>query len=76
MDADRDKLMRLVIPETLYQDILHHYHVGSKGSIELINGSEIISTGEACIRAFKDMWANCETGKNKPQIQGESPGNL
>ncbi|OWY96774.1 reverse transcriptase, partial [Phytophthora megakarya] len=24
--ADRDKLMRLVIPETLQQDILHHYH--------------------------------------------------
>ncbi|POM64548.1 Reverse transcriptase, partial [Phytophthora palmivora] len=30
-DADRDKLMRLVIPETLYQDILHHYHVSLEG---------------------------------------------
>ncbi|OWZ20302.1 reverse transcriptase [Phytophthora megakarya] len=24
--ADRDKLMRLVVPEPLQQDILHHYH--------------------------------------------------
>ncbi|OWY91899.1 reverse transcriptase, partial [Phytophthora megakarya] len=24
--ADRDKMMRLMIPETLQQDILHHYH--------------------------------------------------
>ncbi|OWZ08171.1 reverse transcriptase [Phytophthora megakarya] len=28
--ADRDKMMRLMIPETLQQDILHHYHT-SKG---------------------------------------------
>ncbi|POM63971.1 Reverse transcriptase [Phytophthora palmivora] len=64
-DADRDKRVRLVIPETLYQDILHHYH--------------ITSIGEVCIRAFKDTWAecmDCETGKSKSRIQGESPGNL
>ncbi|OWZ02881.1 reverse transcriptase [Phytophthora megakarya] len=29
--ADRDKLMRLVIPETLQQDILHHYHTSLQG---------------------------------------------
>ncbi|POM71103.1 Reverse transcriptase [Phytophthora palmivora] len=57
-DADRDKLMRLVIPKTLYQDILHHYHVAIKGSAELISGSEIISIGEVCIRASKDTWVN------------------
>ncbi|POM73482.1 Reverse transcriptase [Phytophthora palmivora] len=45
-DADRDKLMRLVIPETLYQDVLHHYHVDTKGSVEPISGSEIIFIGE------------------------------
>ncbi|OWY96569.1 reverse transcriptase [Phytophthora megakarya] len=29
--ADRDKLMRLVTPETLQQDILHHYHTSLQG---------------------------------------------
>ncbi|OWY95565.1 reverse transcriptase [Phytophthora megakarya] len=29
--ADRDKLMRLLIPETLQQDILHHYHTSLQG---------------------------------------------
>ncbi|OWZ13096.1 reverse transcriptase [Phytophthora megakarya] len=29
--ADRDKLMRLVIPGTLQQDILHHYHTSLQG---------------------------------------------
>ncbi|POM66539.1 Reverse transcriptase [Phytophthora palmivora] len=30
-DADQDTLMRSVIPETLYQDILHHNHVSLAG---------------------------------------------
>ncbi|OWY96308.1 reverse transcriptase [Phytophthora megakarya] len=29
--ANRDKLMRLVIPETLQQDVLHHYHTSLQG---------------------------------------------
>ncbi|OWZ11693.1 reverse transcriptase [Phytophthora megakarya] len=32
--ADRDKLMRLVGPETLQQDILHHYHTSLQGGHE------------------------------------------
>ena len=28
---DRDGLMRLVIPETLQQDFLHHYHASLEG---------------------------------------------
>ncbi|POM58035.1 LOW QUALITY PROTEIN: Reverse transcriptase [Phytophthora palmivora] len=77
-DADQDKLMRLVIPETLYQDILHHYHkVDTKGSVEPINGSEITSIEEVCKRASKDTWANMWIVRlSEPRIQGESPGNL
>ncbi|GMF21907.1 unnamed protein product [Phytophthora lilii] len=30
-DADRDGVMRLVAPETLHQDILHHYHSSIEG---------------------------------------------
>ncbi|OWZ19428.1 reverse transcriptase [Phytophthora megakarya] len=29
--ADRDKMMRLVVSETLQQDILHHYHASLQG---------------------------------------------
>ncbi|KAG2949506.1 hypothetical protein PC110_g6012 [Phytophthora cactorum] len=30
-DKDRDGLMRLVMPEALHQDILHHYHASLEG---------------------------------------------
>ncbi|KAE9082173.1 hypothetical protein PF006_g26971 [Phytophthora fragariae] len=30
-DKERDGLLRLVIPETLHQDLLHHYHVSLEG---------------------------------------------
>ncbi|GMF48882.1 unnamed protein product [Phytophthora fragariaefolia] len=30
-DGDRDRLMKLVVPETLQQDVLHHYHVSLEG---------------------------------------------
>ena len=28
---DRDDLMRLVVPETMQQDLLHHYHASLEG---------------------------------------------
>ncbi|OWY92516.1 reverse transcriptase [Phytophthora megakarya] len=56
--ADRDKLMRLVIPETLQQDILHHYHTSLQGGHQGVGGTYD------------------RIRKRRPQIQGESPGNL
>ncbi|GMF42402.1 unnamed protein product [Phytophthora fragariaefolia] len=31
INSDRDRLMKLVVPETLQQDVLHHYHVSLEG---------------------------------------------
>ncbi|OWZ05746.1 reverse transcriptase [Phytophthora megakarya] len=63
--ADRDKLMRLVIPETLQQDILHHYHTSLQG------GHQGVGRTYDRIRDHFH-WR----GKGRPRIQGESPGNL
>ncbi|OWY94445.1 LOW QUALITY PROTEIN: reverse transcriptase, partial [Phytophthora megakarya] len=72
--ADRDKLMRLVIPETLQQDILHHYHtslqVFIKGSVAPMIGSVITSTGDVCIRVYSDMWGNVSTVKQAREDLG------
>ncbi|GMF38649.1 unnamed protein product [Phytophthora fragariaefolia] len=56
IDSDRDRLMKLVVPETLQQDVLHHYHVSLEGGHQGIG--------------------HCETGKGRPTVQGESPGNI
>uniref|UniRef100_H3H490 Uncharacterized protein n=1 Tax=Phytophthora ramorum TaxID=164328 RepID=H3H490_PHYRM len=45
-EEDREEIAKLVVPETLQQDFLHHYY------------------------------ANCETGKGRPFVRGESPGNV
>ncbi|OWZ06248.1 reverse transcriptase [Phytophthora megakarya] len=72
--ADRDKLMRLVIPETLQQDILHTiiraYRVVIKGSVASTIGSVITSTGEVCIRVYSDTWGNVSTVKQAREDLG------
>ncbi|KAE8885044.1 hypothetical protein PF005_g10318 [Phytophthora fragariae] len=51
-DKERDGLLRLVIPETLHQDLLHHYHVslegGHQGSAVPTKESRIVFTGGGC----------------------------
>ncbi|POM76616.1 Reverse transcriptase [Phytophthora palmivora] len=81
--ADRDKLMWLVIPETLYQDILHHYHVSLEGGLQVIGRTyQRIRDHFRCRGLYKSVQryvgkcVDCETGKSKSRIQGESPGNL
>ncbi|OWZ04773.1 LOW QUALITY PROTEIN: reverse transcriptase [Phytophthora megakarya] len=59
--ADRDKLMRLVMPETLQQDILHHYHTSLVAIKELAGpmiGSAVTFTREGCKKAYSDIWEN------------------
>ncbi|POM69477.1 Reverse transcriptase [Phytophthora palmivora] len=83
MDADRDKLMRLVIPETLYQDILHYYHVSLEGGHQGISRTYQRIRDHfhwrglyKSVQRYVGECVDCETGKSKPRIQGESPGNL
>ncbi|OWZ18153.1 reverse transcriptase [Phytophthora megakarya] len=50
-----------------------------KGWVGPMIGSAITSIGEGCVRACSHMWGewvDCETGKGRPRIQAESPGNL
>ncbi|KAE9179236.1 hypothetical protein PF005_g23759 [Phytophthora fragariae] len=54
----RDEMMKLVIPETLREDVLHHYHASLEGGHQGIGRT------------------HQRTGKGRPTIQGESPGNI
>ncbi|GMG17774.1 unnamed protein product [Phytophthora fragariaefolia] len=80
---DRDHVTRLVIPETLQEDVLHHYHTSLEG------GHQGIGRTYQRIRAhfhwrglnrsvqqYVGQCVDCETGEGRPTMEGESPGNL
>ncbi|OWY92011.1 hypothetical protein PHMEG_00039152 [Phytophthora megakarya] len=57
--ADRDKLMRLVVPETLQQDILHHYHPSLQGGHQGIGRTyDRIRDHFHWRGLFKSVWEN------------------
>ncbi|GMF30453.1 unnamed protein product [Phytophthora fragariaefolia] len=63
--GDREMIARLVGPETLHRDFLHHYHTSLEGGIREsgapIDVLEHISTGEASIPVFSATWQNAST---------------
>ncbi|GMF19284.1 unnamed protein product [Phytophthora fragariaefolia] len=80
---DCDLVTRLVIPETLQEGVLHHYHTSLEG------GHQDIGRTYQRIRAhfhwrglyrsvqqYVGQCVDCETGKGRPTMEGESPGNL
>ncbi|POM58038.1 Reverse transcriptase [Phytophthora palmivora] len=80
---DRKRIMRLVVPENLQQDFLHHYH-----SI-LVGGHQGIGRTYLRIRShfhwrvlyrggqrYVGGCTDCENGKGRPFAQGESPGHI
>ncbi|POM71071.1 Reverse transcriptase [Phytophthora palmivora] len=83
-DEDRDLVAKLVVHETLQNDLMHYYH----SSLE--DGHQGIGRTYHKIRAHFFHWRglyqsvqryvgqciDCETGKGRPTIHGESPGNL
>ncbi|OWY94094.1 reverse transcriptase [Phytophthora megakarya] len=81
--ADRDKLMRLVIPEALQQDILHHCHTSLQGghqgvdhTYDRIRDHFHLRGLYKSVQRYVGECVDCETGKGRPRIRGESPGNL
>ncbi|OWY97631.1 reverse transcriptase, partial [Phytophthora megakarya] len=81
--ADRDKLMRLVFPETLHQDVLHYYHTSLQGghqgigrTFDRIRCHFHLRGLYRSVQRYVGEYVDCETGKGRPRIQGESPGNL
>ncbi|OWZ08395.1 reverse transcriptase [Phytophthora megakarya] len=81
--GDRDKLMRPVVPETLQQDILLHYHTSLQGGHQGIGRTYDRIRDHfhwrglyKSVQRYVGKCVDCETGKERPPIQGESPGNL
>ncbi|OWZ07668.1 reverse transcriptase [Phytophthora megakarya] len=81
--ADRDTLMRLVVPETLQQDILRHYHTSLQGGHQGIGRTYDRIRDHfhwrglyRRVQRYVGECVDCETGKGRPRNKGESSGNL
>ncbi|KAG3183277.1 hypothetical protein PC128_g14252 [Phytophthora cactorum] len=82
-DEDRDGLMRLVIPEALHQDILHHYHASLEGGHQSIDRTYQRIRDRfhwrglyKSVQRYVGECVDCDAGKGRPTISGESPGNI
>ena len=76
-------MMRLVVPETLQQDFLHHYHVSLEGGHQGIGRTYYRIRSRfhwrglyKSVQQYVGACTDCETGKGHPTNQGMSPGNL
>ncbi|KAJ8579110.1 hypothetical protein ON010_g84 [Phytophthora cinnamomi] len=75
-ESDCDGLMRLVVPETLQQDILHHYHAslegGHQGTGRTYQQIRDLFHWRGLYHSVQHYIGECvdyETGKGKPRIQ-------
>ncbi|OWY93292.1 reverse transcriptase, partial [Phytophthora megakarya] len=67
----------------LQQDILHHYHTSLQGGHQGVGRTYDRTRDQfhwrglyKSVQRYVGECIDCETGKGKPRIQGESPGNL
>jgi ribonuclease HI/transposase InsO family protein len=82
-NEDRDTLARLVVPETLQQDFMHHYHASLEGGHQGIGRTYQRLRSHfhwrglyRSVQRYVGECTDCETGKGRPMGQGESPGNV
>ncbi|OWZ03312.1 LOW QUALITY PROTEIN: reverse transcriptase [Phytophthora megakarya] len=82
-DEDRDDVVRLVVPESLQQEFLHHYHTSLEGGHQGVGRTyRRIRTRfhwrnlYRSVQRYVGECTDCETGKGKPTDQGRSPGNV
>ncbi|KAG3113819.1 hypothetical protein PI124_g7162 [Phytophthora idaei] len=82
-DEDRDRLVRLVMPEALHQDIQHHYYASLEGGHQGIGRTYQRIRDRfhwrglyKSVQRYVGECVDCETGKGRPTISGESPGNI
>uniref|UniRef100_A0AAV1UK23 Integrase catalytic domain-containing protein n=1 Tax=Peronospora matthiolae TaxID=2874970 RepID=A0AAV1UK23_9STRA len=80
---DRTELARLVVPEQLQQDFLHHYHTSLEGGHQGIGRTyQRIRTNfhwrglYRSVQRYVGECVDCETGKGRPVDRGGSPGNM
>ncbi|POM79026.1 Reverse transcriptase [Phytophthora palmivora] len=72
-DEDRDLVAKLVVPETLQNDLKHHYHSSLEGGHQ----AHFHWRGRyQSLQRYVGQCIDCETGKGRPTIHGKSPGNL
>ncbi|POM69081.1 Reverse transcriptase [Phytophthora palmivora] len=85
-DEDRDLMAKLIGPETVQHDLMHHYHSSLEGGHHGIGRTyhkirahfhwrglyQIYQS----VQRYVGQCIDCETGKGRPTILGESPGNL
>ncbi|POM70257.1 Reverse transcriptase [Phytophthora palmivora] len=82
-DEDRDIVAKLVVPETLQNNLMHHYHTSLKGGHQGIGRTYHKIRAHfhwpglyQSVQRYVGQCIDCETGKGRPTIHGESPGNL
>ena len=82
-DTDREGAVRLVIPESLHQDFLHHYHTSLEGGHQGIGRTYQRIRKHfhwkglfRSVQCFVGTCVDCETGKGGPTLRGKSPGNI
>ncbi|GMF40673.1 unnamed protein product [Phytophthora fragariaefolia] len=78
---DSDLVTRLVIPETLQEDVLHHSsleggHQGIGRTYQRIRAHFHWRGLYRSVQQYVGQCVECETGKGRPTMKGESPGNL
>ncbi|OWY94856.1 reverse transcriptase, partial [Phytophthora megakarya] len=66
---DQTDMLRLAVPETLRQDILHYAHEDFQGDFYWYGMY-------ADVEAFVKECVDCASGKGRPPNQGPSPGNI
>ncbi|POM60973.1 reverse transcriptase, partial [Phytophthora palmivora] len=82
-DEDRNLVAKLVVPETLQNDLMHHYHSSVEGGHQGIGRTYNKIRAHfhwrglyQSVQRYVGQCIDCETGKGRPTIHGESPGNL
>ncbi|GMF33980.1 unnamed protein product [Phytophthora fragariaefolia] len=81
--SERESSLKLVIPETIRKDFLHHYHASLEGGHQGVGRTYQRVRRHfhwpgivASVQRFVGECADCETDKGRPTIRGESPGNI
>ncbi|OWY91281.1 reverse transcriptase, partial [Phytophthora megakarya] len=76
---DRDRLMRLVVPETLQSDVLHHYHATLEGGHQGVGRTYQRIRDHfhwrglyRSVQRYVGECVDCETGKGKPVNRPET----
>ena len=81
--SDRAELVRLVVPELLQDDVLHHYHASLEGGHQGVGRTyhrvRLHFHWRGLFRSVQQYvgkCVDCETRKGCPILRGESPGNV